>query len=70
MSDENPYVVGPSPYDEETLRELYYGEGLTLNEMADRLDRGVSTVASWMDDFGIERERHRPTPDFQEHDAD
>ena len=67
MSDEkNPYVVGPSPYDEETLRRLYYEEGLTLNEMAEELDRGVSTVSSWMDDFGIEREPYRPTPDLND----
>ena len=57
MSDENPYVVGPSPYNEEYLRELYYGEGLTINEMAERLDRGPSTITSWMDDFGIERDK-------------
>ena len=64
MSDENPYVVGPSPYDEETLRKLYYGEGLTLDEIADRFDRGPSTIASWMDDFGIERDKGRPRPDW------
>jgi transposase-like protein len=57
MSDENTYVVGPSPYDEETLRELYEEEGLTLAEVAGRLDRGQSTIASWMDDFDIERRR-------------
>jgi transposase len=64
--DENPYVIGPSPYDEETLRRLYYDEGLTLNEMADELDRGVSTVSSWMDDFGIERKATGPTPNLSE----
>lgn len=57
MTDDNPYVVGPSPYDEETLRELYHEEGLTLVEVADRLDRSKSTIASWMDDFGIGREQ-------------
>lgn len=56
-TDDNPYVVGPSPYDEETLRELYHEEGLTLVEVAGRLDRSKSTIASWMDDFGIEREQ-------------
>ena len=66
MSDENPYVLGPSPYDEETLRELYYGEELTLAEMADRLDRGQSTISSWMDDFGIERDKGRPRRDWTE----
>jgi transposase-like protein len=55
MSDENPYVVGPSPYDGERLRKLYHGEGLTVDEVAERLDRSPGTVSSWMDDFGIER---------------
>lgn len=63
MSDENPYVVGPTPRDEEYLRELYYGEGLTLGEMAERLDRGQSTIVGWMDDFGIERQKGRPRKD-------
>jgi len=57
MTDENPYVTGPSPYDEATLRELYHDEGLTAAEIADRLDRNRETVYNWMDDFDIERRR-------------
>ena len=54
-ADDNPYVIGPSPYDEATLRRMYEDEDKTLHEIADELDRNVSTIADWMDDFGIER---------------
>ena len=57
MSDEsNPYVIGPSPYDEETLQRLYNEEDRTIAEVADELDRDPTTIQSWLDDFRIERE--------------
>ena len=62
MNDENPYVVGPSPYNEERLRRMYYDEGMTLEEMAKELGYSLTTVVSWMDDFGLEREPGGPMP--------
>ncbi|WPH59244.1 HNH endonuclease [Halorubrum virus V_ICIS4] len=55
MSDENRYVVGPTPYDEETLRRLYVDERRTMTAIARKFDRDPSTIRRWMDEFGIER---------------
>ena len=55
MSDENPYVVGPTPCDEATLRRLYEEEQRTMAAIARKLDRDPSTIRRWMDEFGIER---------------
>jgi len=56
MTDaENPYVVGPTPYDEETLRRLYEDERRTMTAIARKFDRDPSTIRRWMDEFGIER---------------
>jgi DNA-directed RNA polymerase specialized sigma24 family protein len=35
------------------LARLYYGEGLTQPEVADRLDCGQRTIARWMDRFDL-----------------
>lgn len=48
MSTDSPWR------DAETLRELYWGEGLSQPEIADRLDCGVSTVTKWMGRNDIE----------------
>ena len=59
MSDENPYIVGPTPRDEKTLRRLYHEESRTVAEVADELDRPPGTITKWLKEFGIER---RDTP--------
>jgi len=57
MSDESDceYVVGPSVYDEDLLRRLYEDDQMTIEEIADELDRGTNTIRKWMVEFGIER---------------
>lgn len=40
---------------EETLRELYCDEWLSVYEIADRFSVGQTTVCGWMDWYGIER---------------
>jgi hypothetical protein len=48
--------------DEATLRECI-NEGFTLQQIADRLDRSVSTVRHWMRHYGLETvRRRRPRP--------
>lgn len=42
--------------DEEHLRELYHGRGMTIQEIADVLDTSYPTVHKWLDKFDIERE--------------
>jgi transposase-like protein len=60
MSDsDNPYVVGPTPRDEERLRRLYWEEDRTVAEVADKLNRTPETIIGWMKEFDIER-RDRP----------
>ena len=41
--------------DEETLRELYWDEGMTLKEIADKFDTGNTTINTWMKKNGIDR---------------
>lgn len=46
----------PESYkDADTLRELYWGEGLSLRKTADRLGVGASTVKRWMKKHNIPR---------------
>lgn len=40
-------------HDEDTLRELYWEDGLTQREIAEELDCGFLTVQRWMDRFDI-----------------
>jgi len=49
MSENKPYR------DKEWLREKYYGENMTLREMADLADCGQTTIITWMDKHNIER---------------
>lgn len=39
--------------DEDTLRRLYVEEGLSQQEVGDRLGCSASTIGNWMDKFGI-----------------
>lgn len=43
--------------DEDTLRELYWDEGLTLEGIGDKLGCDGSTIATWMKRFDIPREK-------------
>lgn len=45
--------------DRETLHELYYGEDLTQQEMADHLDCSLATIRRWMDRLDV-RTRVKP----------
>lgn len=48
-------VEGVTPWkDEETLRELYVGQGLSHRKIAEILDCHKNTVRRWMNRFGIE----------------
>lgn len=48
--------IGEQPYhDSEWLREMYYGEEMNLNEIADRCDVCRATIISWFDKHEIER---------------
>lgn len=63
----------PKAYqDKETLERLYHDEGLTAQEIANRLDTSQATISRWMDRNGIETKtpaekreergtHHRPT---------
>jgi len=53
MSD--AYADADTPWrDEETLRELYFEEGMTQQEIADELDCGGPTVSQWFQRHDIE----------------
>lgn len=39
----------------ETLRQLYWVEGLSLADIGEKFDRGQHTILYWMDKHGIER---------------
>ncbi len=40
---------------EQWLEDRYWGDGMTLQEMADEVGCSISTVTRWMDHYGIER---------------
>jgi DNA-binding transcriptional MerR regulator len=42
--------------DEDTLRRLYWDEGLTLEEIGDELGCDAGTVGNWMERLGVDRE--------------
>lgn len=43
------------PYrDEETLRSLYWDQGLSQNQMAEELDCSRNTIRNWMKKLGVE----------------
>jgi len=45
--------------DESTLRQLYFEEELSMREISERLECGITTVRMWMNRFGIERRDQR-----------
>lgn len=47
--------------DEDTLRELYYGRGLSMSDIAEKLGCTQSTVRCWMERHGIERRGRHET---------
>lgn len=44
---------GPPHRDRETLRRLYYEEGLTQGQIADALGCSSRTIVHWMDRYGL-----------------
>ena len=56
QSELGKYESAEEPYkDEETLRELYWDEGLSIGEVAERFGCARSTVHKYMEEYGIER---------------
>lgn len=53
--DRSGYIEHQPYMDAEVLERLYHGEGLTLPEMAERLNCGEGTVHRWMVENNIER---------------
>jgi transposase len=52
-------------WDEDRLREMYHGEGMTMEEVADEFGVSQSTIQDRFDDFGIETRstgRSKPQP--------
>ena len=52
-SDSNNYNLEPYK-NEDTLRELYHGNGLSQQQIAERFDVRKQTIKYWMDSFEIE----------------
>lgn len=52
--------------DEQTLRQLYHGRGLTIKEVASEVNCAYSTVHRYMEKFGIERRDDKPEPEYEE----
>lgn len=49
--------MADEPYkDAETLRKLYWNDGKTTTEIADKFGENTGTIVYWMDKHGIERE--------------
>ncbi|WP_245626064.1 HNH endonuclease [Haloparvum sedimenti] len=44
--------------DEDTLRTLYWDEGMSIPEVADETGSSATTIRKWMDHYGIERRDH------------
>lgn len=40
---------------DEVLRDLYHGQGKTLDEVATELGVTLGTISRWMDALGVER---------------
>lgn len=61
-------MAGKQPYhDEETLRELYHKQDMSLSEIADKFDVAESTIWSWLDRYDIEITYHgRPEDRFEQ----
>lgn len=53
MTTDNRYVKGPSVEDRDYLAELYHGEGLTVDEIAERIDRNPNTVYRWFRKYDV-----------------
>lgn len=55
--------------DEDTLRELYHGERLSIQGIADELGATYPTVHKWLSEHGIERRssgEHQTPPELQD----
>lgn len=48
--------------DEETLRQAYWGDGLSQSELSEKWGCSTTTIETWMDRHGIEGRQHYNTP--------
>lgn len=52
------------PYkDEDTMRELYVEQQLSITEIADKFDAGSTTIEKWLDKHGIDKRDFGGKPD-------
>lgn len=55
-SDESPYTVEPPAYkDKDKLYELYWGEQISMEDIAERLGTRYGNIINYMNEFGIPR---------------
>jgi transposase-like protein len=54
-------MSGKTYKNESVLRKLYWGDGMTMQEIADDFDISLSTVQYWMDKHSISRKPKYPT---------
>lgn len=53
--------------DEETLRRLYWEDGLTMAEVAEELDCSAYTISTWMDKLNVETRDHAGNENTPKH---
>jgi hypothetical protein len=56
-----------TPPDEEILREMYHGGGMTLKEIGEEYDRAPSTVNGWFQKYEIDRRPNVAQLEGEEH---
>lgn len=50
-----PHLEDANPWrDEERLRQMYHGHGMTIYEIADELGAANTTISKWMNRYGID----------------
>lgn len=61
--------MGKEYKNRETLERMYYGEGMTQEEISNELDVPVTTLSYWFDKFDIDTSRPRAKPARHTFDA-
>ncbi len=59
----------PDYQDEQRLRELYHGEGLSMQEVGERLGCTAPTVQNWLERHGIEKRAPAHERDWSGNDS-